>query len=147
MERSQPTFINCTFDAQGGNYAFSTSAPRYVNVTNTTIVDNNVVCDLSLYTAYFTMTNSSFNKSKVIFSDAKLTTRNYLNTLVTSSGTPISGKIWERVIWGLLYMEILLLLMKKLDSMKKPTRRLRKEDKLLGIYFQIGKLTGSCLKD
>ena len=88
----QATVNNCTFDAQGGNYALASSAPRNVTVTNSTIENNNVLWDLSLATAYFEMTNCSFNQSKVIFqgTDSNLTVNWFLNSYVNdTSGNPI----------------------------------------------------------
>ncbi len=83
---------NCTFDAQGGNYALASSSCRNATVINSTIEDNNVLWDLSLATSYFKMTNCSFNHSKVIFqgTDSNLTMNWFLNSYVNdTSGNPI----------------------------------------------------------
>jgi hypothetical protein len=78
---------NCSFDAQGGNYALASSAPRNVTVINSTIEDNNVRRDLSLATAYFKITNTTFNQSKVIFqgTDSNLTVNWFLNAYINDT--------------------------------------------------------------
>jgi len=83
----QAVVKNCSFDAQGGNYALASSAPRNVTVTNSTIEDNNVRWDLSLATAYFKITNTTFNQSKVIFqgTDSNLTVNWFLHTDVNDT--------------------------------------------------------------
>ncbi len=84
---------NLTIDADGGNYGLASSAPRNVTVTNTSINNTNW-WDLSLATAYFKMTNCTFNQSKVIFqgTDSNLTVNWYLHTFVQDNmGNPVSN--------------------------------------------------------
>jgi parallel beta-helix repeat protein len=85
-EWCQVTIDNLTINADGGNYGLASSSCRYVTISNCSM-NNTSLWDLSLATAYYKMTNCSFNRSKVIFqgTDSNLTVNWFLHTYVNDS--------------------------------------------------------------
>ncbi len=82
----QAYLSNNSFEIGGGNYGIASSGPRTVPIINCSI-KNTDMFDLSLSDAYFFLTNTSFNKTKVKFwnSNTDLTVNWYLHTKITDS--------------------------------------------------------------
>ena len=90
-EWCQVSVDNLTINADGGNYGLASSSCRYVTISNCSM-NNTSLWDLSLATAYYKMTNCTFNQSKVIFqgTDSNLTVNWYLHTFIQNNlGNPI----------------------------------------------------------
>jgi parallel beta-helix repeat protein len=86
-EWCQPNLINCIVDSMGeGNYALASSSCRYVDITNSSIGTGNV-WDMSLATAYFLLTNCSFNEFHFEFYNvnSNLTVNWFLNTYINDT--------------------------------------------------------------